>query len=467
MVRKDSKEATTRVVGVDQEEDEVMMESSSSSSSLLLDDSLASESQQNPNSTTTGGSASRQWQKDSSSSLAQELVPGYSICVGITTRDESLPVYDTPSKMYSSLRYKLHYKCTVDAEKVSPFPKLLMCRITVIDDESGKEIKKDNKPIVDDSLISLKNTSSGTLGVYEANHKIKFKSVSFHHNKSKWRLLLQLFSDSNHSINTPVFVMKSGPFQVYARRPKVSERDGSNGLLSSGSEATISSSTTATTTTTTTTTTTNTTTHTTEDKRKKKTEPQKNKRKRTSSVTMTNNKHSKEEELVVETTSEEFEPPTEESTSAAEESSCCSTLKKVKLMENFKKTLDLLLKYHSEMDDEDKVTGFGLIQQKMYLHFYGPIPTADFLATSMIPMQSIIPSEEEENSTESTTLQCGSADDLFNSSALFSENNNTHSHTDIPVTSHEVNSNFNNNNSSSFDLDYFAPSMSEDFTAFI
>ena len=148
--------------------------------------------------------------------------------------------------MYSSLRYKLHYKCSVNAEQVTQLPKLLMCRITVIDDDSGKEIKKDNKPIIDDSFISLKNTSTatGNFGVFEANHKVKFRSVSFHHNKSKWRLLLQLFSDSNHNINTPVFVMKSAPFQVYARRPKVSERDSTNGLLNPSSATASSSQTT-------------------------------------------------------------------------------------------------------------------------------------------------------------------------------------------------------------------------------
>ncbi|KAG2392308.1 hypothetical protein C9374_012560 [Naegleria lovaniensis] len=436
-MKKDAQEEETLMVD---QEDEVMMESST----LLSDDSLASESTTNHQPITTGSSASRQWQKDSS---AQPLIAGYSICVGITTRDESLPVYDTPSKMYSSLRYKLHYKCTVNAEQVSPFPKLLMCRITVIDDESGKEIKKDNKPIVDDSLISLKNTSSGNVGIYEANHKIKFKSVSFHHNKSKWRLLLQLFSDSNHSINTPVYTMKSGCFHVYARRPKVSERDASNGLLSSGSEVATNTTTTNTTTTTTK-----------EEKRRKNTEVKK--RKRSSRV-----KREEEEEEDDEEEKSNSCPlnVSHDAPSCTEETS--SLHKKVKLMENFKKTLDLLLKYHSEMDDEDKVTGFGLIQQKMYHHFYGPIPSD--LMSSMIPVQSIMPSSSEENSTESTTLQCGSADDLFNSSALFSESHATTTFlesntTDIPETSNEV-----NHCSSSFEMDYFAPSMSEDFTAFI
>ena len=358
-------------------------------------------------------SGSRQWQKDN----GQNNVNGYNISVGITTRDESLPIYDTPCKMYSSLRYKLHYKCSVDSNQVSQ-PKLLMCRITVIDDESGKEIKKDNKPIIDDSLISLKNTTTGTFGVFEANHKIKFKSVSFHHNKSKWRLLLQLFSDSNHSINTPVFVMKSAPFQVYARRPKVSERDSTNGMLNAASAQSLK-----------------------EEKRKKKSEGKK--RKRSSSVAPTGKDVKQEEE----------ETEQVAATSSAPEVPVVNP-KKIKLMDNFKKTLDLLLKYHSEMDDEDKRAGFDLIQHKMYNHFYDMVSLQQ-----QQMMQNELCSTSEHS--EETTLQCGSADDLmldhFNNQEqpLFSD-------------SHES-SELNDQHCGSFEsLDYLlAPNMSEDFTPFI
>ncbi|KAL9658638.1 hypothetical protein ABK040_006174 [Willaertia magna] len=254
--------------------------------------------------------SSRQWIKDTTQCIVSN---GYHLQVGITTRDESLPIYDTPSKMYSSLRYKLHYKCIINLSQLGNLniPNLLMCRITVIDDESGKEIKKDNKPIIDDSLISLKSTTNGNFINFEANHKIKFKSVSFHHNKSKWRLLLQLFSDSNTNINTPIYVIKSAPFQVYARRPKVSERDPTNVI---GHQL-----------------------------------DSKNKKKESNTTTNKDNTNTKKRKKMSKETKDKDTKVVE---------------KKIKKMESFKKTLDLLVKYHSELDEEDKKNAIQLMITK-------------------------------------------------------------------------------------------------------
>ena len=363
----------------------------------------------------TVGANSRQWQKDES----HENLSGYTICVGITTRDESLPIYDTPTKMYSSLRYKLQYKCTVNVSQVPQSPKLLMCRVTVIDDETGKEIKKDNKPIIDDSLISLKSTgASGVISVFEANHKIKFKSVSFHHNKSKWRLSLQLFSDSNQNINTPVFIIKSAPFQVYARRPKVSERDSTNGLLNSSVPTTASSSTQK------------------DDKKKKKKNDMK-KRKR--STSMAGNtappKLEKQETPIAESSiasvktepSDEVKPEPEVpsvSTNSSKTEIKTSKQRKNKLMDNFKKTLDLLLKYHSEMDEEDKKSAFEMIQHRMYNHFYGELVQQQM---QMMGSHEVVSPDNVECDTSNpasidteTTLQSGSADELISTVEQFS-----------------------------------------------
>ncbi|EFC41050.1 predicted protein [Naegleria gruberi] len=400
-----------------EEEEEAMMESSE----YHEDDSLAF------NDSSAGlGMGSRQWQKDNSNNAQAS---GYNISVGITTRDESLPIYDTPCKMYSSLRYKLHYKCSVNAEQVTQLPKLLMCRITVIDDDSDKEIKKDNKPIIDDSLISLKNTSTanGNFGVFEANHKVKFRSVSFHHNKSKWRLLLQLFSDSNHNINTPVFVMRSAPFQVYARRPKVSERDSSNGLLNP-STATASSSQTTTK----------------EEKRKKKAVEGQKKRKR--SIKEVSVKQEVEAtESTEPTTTEQSTTSTAPEVVVTEEVVAAPNPKKVKLMETFKKTLDLLIKHHSEMDEEDKLTGFHLIQHRLFQHFYGCTP------------EQLAYCQQQQECETAEVMQSGSADDLItiDTSSLFE-----------PTESNETS--MTDGNFSMDAMDFIGnQSLNDDFTSFM
>lgn len=382
---------------------------------------------------THGSNPSRQWQKDDTFNNQA----GYCISVGITTRDESLPIYDTPCKMYSSLRYKLQYKCVIVTSglSASSTPKLLMCRVTVIDEETSKEIKKDNKPIIDDSLISLKctstNATAGQSLVFEANHKIKFKSVSFHHNKSKWRLLLQLFSDSNQSINTPVLVIKSAPFQVYARRPKVSERDSTNGLLTSTPVPTSK-----------------------EEKKQKKKKNELKKRKRSASMASKDiappkiEKPSTDEETnaptipIVSTesciaSSSKDTPIITEPTIASSSTSTTtsdptlvkeepishtetktSIKQKKKLLDNFSKTLDTLLKFHSEMDDDSKRLAFEMLQQRMYNHFYSDlVQQHEWMAQQMAiqhqhqQMQDNLSPQNIE--TDHAVLEAGSADDII------------------------------------------------------
>ncbi|KAG2394151.1 hypothetical protein C9374_003915 [Naegleria lovaniensis] len=428
----------------------------------------------------------RQWVKDES--FQNQQTAAYSILVGITTRDESEPVYDTPCKMYSSLRYKLQYKCTVNMDAchdLKESPKLLMCRVTVIDEDTAKEIKKDGKAIIDDSLISLKQTSSGGALSFEATHKIKFKDVSFHYNKSKWRLLLQLYSDAHGSISTPVVVLKSAGFLVYARRPKVSERGASDGLLTSGMNAPTSSNASTSSGTAAANGSTDVTSHHDESsvtgahvvasallnqasgdkKKKKKGAAHMDLKKRKRSTSMAGNttvplkieKKQEPSKLLTASNgedtlnaqqhgSDQVSATTTENAPVA--SSSPKTLKqKKKLMDKFSNTLDTLLKLHDEMDPNDKTIAFELLQQKLYSHFYSNLVEQQQHWIQMTQMPSPENGDMDHSShhahhdenggihiddhhqiedSNATILQAGSADDIEHDSFSCAHQNQHH-----------------------------------------
>lgn len=472
------------------------LKKSSSTPQTESQDDIEDNNELTPNGTTTSDTTTtttslnnnnRQWIKDET--VQNQQTAAYSILVGITTRDESEPVYDTPCKMYSSLRYKLQYKCTVnvDGNELKENPKLLMCRVTVIDEDSAKEIKKDGKAIIDDSLISLKQTSSGGALSFEATHKIKFKDVSFHYNKSKWRLLLQLFSDAHGSISTPVVVLKSAPFLVYARRPKVSERGASDGLLTSGmnsSSQQASSSSGSTTSSSTTASNSDANNETTESsgahvvanallnqasgdkKKKKKGAAHMDLKKRKRSTSMAGNtviplkieKKHEPSKLLTASNGEEMTSLSPQPSSA--EHNATSTVKnaqptsasptktlkqKKKLMEKFSHTLDALLKLHDEMDANDKTIAFELLQQKLYSHFYSNLVEQQqhWLQMTQMPSpengdmdHSSHHAHHEENGgihiddqhqivdSSATILQAGSAEDIEHDSFSCSHHQN-------------------------------------------
>lgn len=135
----------------------------------------------------------------------------------VKTRSDK-PSAVVPERLYSSLKYMI--EVLVSGSFLHKYP-LLMAKIQVVNPETNKEIKKNSMPI-------LKGITQGALtqdrsgSKLSMKTKIQFLDVSFHHGKSNFTLQLVFYLPSD--LNTPVMIVRSAPFQVFARRPVSSKK---------------------------------------------------------------------------------------------------------------------------------------------------------------------------------------------------------------------------------------------------
>lgn len=158
-----------------------------------------------------------------------------------TRTDE--PSSTIPDKFYSSLKYqtKISFTCFC-AEPLE----MVMCKIQVVD-EDGEEILKDREPILGGKssvalqplskyeqqrhqllygpISSTRNRDSDKIKTLCTNTKIQITDVSYHHSRRNFCLQLS-FSVPFNNFSSSVLVVRSTPFQVYARRNNYKQKKG-------------------------------------------------------------------------------------------------------------------------------------------------------------------------------------------------------------------------------------------------
>jgi hypothetical protein len=113
-------------------------------------------------------------------------------------------------KLYSSIKYDIVHKGKFIKEGY-----FLLCRIQVVDAETGEEIRKGKSTVLSGTTESA--ITSGKDGTFEQKMKIQFTDVSYHHDKKQFALKCSYFL--NNDTNTPILVKVSPGFMVYARKP--------------------------------------------------------------------------------------------------------------------------------------------------------------------------------------------------------------------------------------------------------
>jgi hypothetical protein len=142
-----------------------------------------------------------------------------SIKIELRTRSEaSTNVLAVPERMYSSLKYEM--KQAVAKGVIADSSNVLMSKLEVVDPQDHfEEILKTNgqkliKGVSEVTAMS-RNANGCTL---ECKMKIQFTDVSYHHEKKYFAFKVSFF-DPSFSMEEPVLMVLSAPFQVFARRP--------------------------------------------------------------------------------------------------------------------------------------------------------------------------------------------------------------------------------------------------------
>ncbi|EFC50733.1 predicted protein [Naegleria gruberi] len=134
-----------------------------------------------------------------------------------TRRDK--PSEYLPEKMYSSLKYEIIQKASGNFLTTVP---LLLCRATVVDAETNKEIKL-AKPVLKGNIESAltKDPTSKNADEFECKMKIQF-DYSYHQEKKLVALELKFYL--NDKLDNPILIKRSCPLKVYARKPNKTKR---------------------------------------------------------------------------------------------------------------------------------------------------------------------------------------------------------------------------------------------------
>ena len=122
--------------------------------------------------------------------------------------------FQIPDSLYSPIVYQI---LTEERGKNSLMnTKFLLARITVVNSEDGKEIKKNNKVIMN-GVLEFALTRTQMDEKFRGKTKIQFTSSSYHHNRKKFCWEIKFYTSSD--LNNPILIKRSNPFTVYARKP--------------------------------------------------------------------------------------------------------------------------------------------------------------------------------------------------------------------------------------------------------
>jgi len=145
--------------------------------------------------------------------LNTQILPDPQVKIILKTRNDS-PTEEVPEKLYSSLKYEIYQY--ISGSFVNKIP-LLMSRIFVIHPDTGQEVQTKKKMI--GSI--LKGNTEGALTHDQSERfwsrgKIQLQDVTFHHNKRYFIFQICYYLPSD--LLKPVMIIRSAPFQVFARR---------------------------------------------------------------------------------------------------------------------------------------------------------------------------------------------------------------------------------------------------------
>lgn len=132
--------------------------------------------------------------------------------VVVKTRSDK-PSTEVPERMYSSLKYE--FRQFVRGSCINKTT-LLMSKIQVINPETNKEVKKNSASIIK-GIVDGALTVDATGKQLTSRTKLQFTDVSYHHGKSQFSLQICYYLPSE--LNVPVLIIRSAPFQIFARRP--------------------------------------------------------------------------------------------------------------------------------------------------------------------------------------------------------------------------------------------------------
>lgn len=143
------------------------------------------------------------------------------------------PMDSVPDTLYSSLKYEVRQRVT---GPICSGQQFLLGKITAIDEATGQEVLKDGqsilKGIVEGALTRpVKDVSNATPGAacgdepgstFEGVLRCQFGSVSFHHNRARFRWQISYFTPND--LENPVAQCVSAPFLVLARKASTGKR---------------------------------------------------------------------------------------------------------------------------------------------------------------------------------------------------------------------------------------------------
>jgi hypothetical protein len=131
-----------------------------------------------------------------------------------TRRDQ--PSELLPDRLYCSLKYEFQLQADGDFVKDLPF---VMARISVVDEDKFKLIKKNNKTVVKGDVESaLTHPPNSAKSTIKGNLKVQFDSIiSYHHDKREVCLQISFFL--NNQLEEPILTMRSVPVKIFARKP--------------------------------------------------------------------------------------------------------------------------------------------------------------------------------------------------------------------------------------------------------
>ncbi|KAL0477507.1 aconitate hydratase, cytoplasmic [Acrasis kona] len=124
-----------------------------------------------------------------------------------------------PDKLYSSLKYQFTHNVKIKSEVESSTiddQDMLCCNIKVVDPDTGKEILKNDKPMIAGRSTSIMLARVIGDNNYKCRVKLQFNDCSYHYKKMFFAIRCEYFlpRDANQLLGVAI----SAPFQVFARR---------------------------------------------------------------------------------------------------------------------------------------------------------------------------------------------------------------------------------------------------------
>jgi hypothetical protein len=140
-------------------------------------------------------------------------------CV-INSRDEVAEANVIPPEQYSSIKYGL--RVLVDEQSIGFKPSsFVLSKLRVVYADTEEEVQKNGNPIIGTSNnLVLEAVPDHQRS---ATYKYTWLSVSYHHRRQDFRLVLEFYKIENGN-ELLLFDALSDPFSVKARRPNVSLR---------------------------------------------------------------------------------------------------------------------------------------------------------------------------------------------------------------------------------------------------